>query len=142
MKRVISLSFILFANINLLVHLVIPHHHHEKTGVCFIESHCKDCKEAHRNCSPTHEDESNPVSKRCCIDNVFPPEPNDVNTTCRLHKKCDCGHVLLFALIPNTLNTLDFVDDTVIHFRQNPYVPLSYADYISQSLGLRAPPVC
>ena len=141
MKRAISLSFLLLANMIMLAHVLISHHHHEKTGVCFINFHGKDCKEAHQHDSQTRGNESNPVSNRCCFDNIYPPEKNDLKNTCRLHKKCDCGQVL-YILISNTLDTRTFVDDTVIHFRQNPFVPLFYADYISQSLGLIAPPVC
>jgi len=140
LKRAISFSFLLLANILLLAHLVVPHHHHEHLSVCFCDFQCNDIEV----CTHTqpHEHEKNSIPQKCCfIDNAYPPANNNIKHTCRPHKNCDCGQVF-FALIATPLYTHDFVDDTIIHFRQNPFVPLFYSEFISQSLGLRAPPTC
>ena len=140
MKRAIPLSFLLFANVILLAYLVVPHHHHEKTGACFADFLCKDGNEKHHH-EPTNKHEKNSFPEQCCFD-VYVLTGNNTKPACRFHKKCDCGHHLPYATILTTLYTCDFVDDTVIYFRQNPFVPLFYSEFISQSIGLRAPPVC
>ena len=127
MKRAISLSFLLIANVILLAHTVVPHHHHENVSICFSQT-------------THHEHEGNPSSEKCCvIDNDYTPAENKLKTACHIHIKCNCGQIL-FALVSNSLNIQDFADDTIIHFRQNPYIPLFYSKFISQSIGLRAPP--
>ena len=144
-KKTVRLTALCIAYIFLLVHIVIPHHHHENAVICFFNTHCKEIKEAYPNeqhGSQNHEHEGNPFSEKCClIDNVYFSTHNNVKIVCRAHTNCDCGQTL-YSLIPSNLNISDFVDDTIIHFRQNPYVPLFYYNYISQSRGLRAPPAC
>ena len=130
----------------ILAHTVIPHHHHENDGVCLINSHCKYSKEVlnheHHNI-PNHlcECEGNPFENYCFIDYIFIPAYNHSikSAVCQIHSKCNCDHVLE-TLILNSLNTHDFVDKTLIPFQQKPYTLDCHTDYISQSLGLRAPP--
>ena len=142
MKKTIALLFLLLANSILLVHSFVPHHHHGNMEACF-NSHCS-CEEAHQHehhdkHAHQHEHEENPTSGQCCnIDNCYIPTENKINIACQIHTKCDCTQEYL--LISDILKVQDFVDDTEIHFRQNPYVPIFYANFISQSLGLRAPP--
>ncbi|MDR0295889.1 MAG: hypothetical protein LBH91_06905 [Prevotellaceae bacterium] len=143
-KKVVCISALLLANILLLAHAVIPHHHHHEDAiVCFFDAHCNDCEEAY-GCEQfdfqTYKHEGKPLSDKCCIiDNVYFSAHNNIKITCRSHINCDCGKVL-YALISNNLNTQDFINGTEIHFRQNPYVPLFYSEFVAQSLGLRAPP--
>ena len=139
LKRAISLSFLLVANVIVLAHAIVLHHHHEDTSICFNNSHCQDCKETHD--SQTNDRNSYPGKCSIIIDDNYTPASNYLNISCHLHNKCDCTHIL-YALISTTLYTGDFVADLIIHFRQNPFIPLFYSDFISQSLGLRAPPVC
>ena len=133
------------ANIVLVAHIAIPHHHHGNVEICFFHTHCKDSKEAHhheQHDTHNHEHEGNPLSDKCCIiDHVYFASHNNIKIACRAHTNCDCGQ-MLYALISKTLSIQDFVDDTEIHFRQNPYAPLFYSEFISQSNGLRAPPAC
>jgi len=143
MKKTIKLLFLLLANMILLAHSIVPHHHHGEMETCF-DTHCHDCHEAcyheyHDN-THQHEHEATSTSDKCCnIDNCYLPTENKINIACQIHTKCDCAQA--YILISYTLNMQDFVDDTIIHFRQNPYVPIFYLDFISQSLGLRAPPL-
>jgi hypothetical protein len=127
-KKATALSFLLLANTILLIHSAVPHHHHEDIVVCFFNSHT--CE---------HEEDSCP-EKCCIIDNDYTPAENKVKTSCHTHNKCNCGQ-MLFALISNSLNTPDFIDNIAIHFRQSSYIPLFYSEFISQSVGLRAPPL-
>jgi hypothetical protein len=136
-KKAISLSFLLFANVMMLAHGAIPHHHYEQAEVCFFDSHRKDCKEEHN-----HEHEKNLKFNTCCIDNVYTRDHSNAKTPCRLHKKCSCEQVLYALPLNAALSAQDFVDETITHFRQNSYVLLFYSEFISQSMGLRAPPSC
>ena len=138
MKRALSLSFLLFANIFVLVHPVVPHHYHKNTGVCF-SLHCQDSKEAHRHehqDSPIHQHEGNPLSDECSFEVVFATAYSKIKIACRI-PVTDFGH----TLFTNNIDKFDFVAKTTIVFRQNFYLILFYPDYISQSLGLRAPPI-
>ena len=111
----ISLTLLWLVNVILLTHQLIHHHHHELEGI--------------------------PSSEKCIIDHVYTVVHNNTKTTCYLHTKCSCGQVF-YALISNSLHIPAFVDAAPIHFLQNPYVPIFYAELVSHSIGLRAPPVC
>ena len=128
-RKTTVLSFLFLANIILLIHAVVPHHHHEDTGICFTNSH-------------TREHEENSYPEKCCIiDNNYTLAENKIKTSCHMHTKCNCGQLLSEPIL-TTLYIHDFVNDTQIHFQQNPYVPLFYSEFVSLSIGLRAPPVC
>jgi hypothetical protein len=141
MKKAISLSFLLLANIILLAHAAVPHHHHENAGVCFVNTHCEDNEETHHHDSQTNEHERNNFPDRCCFDIAYTHAGNSTKPACRLYKKCDCEQ-LLFSLISNNLNAQSLIDNVGLPFRQNPFVLLFYSEFISYSGGLRAPPAC
>ena len=147
-KKAITLSFLLLANIILLAHAAVPHHHHETISICFCDMHGTNCEETctheHHDTQTTHHEQHEfPSSDDCCyIDTFYAPTHNNLKTSCHLHEKCECGKMILYALISTSIYTSDFVEDTIIHFRQNPCVQLFYSDFISQSIGLRAPPAC
>jgi hypothetical protein len=141
MKKTTALLFLLLANSILVVHSFVPHHHHGSMEACY-NSHCEEAHqhEHHDKHANQNEHEENSTSDKCCnIDNCYFPSENKINITCQIHAKCDCGHA--YILISDFLKVQDFVDDTEIYFRQNPYVPIFFSDFISQSLGLRAPPL-
>ena len=146
MKKAIAVSFLMLANIMILAHAVMPHHHHENAGVYFIDSHCEYCKEVqnheHHNI-PNHlcGCEGNPSESHCIIDHIYIPAYNHTikSTVCHIHSKCKGDHVLE-TLVPNSLNIHDFADKTLIPFQQKLYAVAYHTDHIAQSLGLRAPP--
>ena len=140
-KRTLCVAALWVANILLLAHIAIPHHHHGDDVKCCFDFHCKDCSHKPHD-SQTHQHERNPFSEKCCfIDNVYTLAENNIKTACHIHTKCDCRHIL-FTLISDSLHLQFFCNNTITHFRQNPYIPLFYADFVAQSIGLRAPPVC
>jgi hypothetical protein len=147
LKKIVRFTLLLFANATLLAHVAIPHHHHENALVCFFNS---NGEESHETCNHKHQTEQNqqnknnenPSEKCCFIDNVYLPAHNHTTkTTCHVHKKCDCGQTP-FTLISNTFDFQDIAETTLFHFRHKPYLVDYLTDYISQTLGLRAPPVC
>jgi hypothetical protein len=119
-KKAIPLFFLLLANVVMLAHVAV--HHDPK----------------HRD-SYYHEHQGNSSPNTCCID-IYIHVSNSIKSSCRLHKKCDCEQVVYALPFNAALNAQDFVDETIIHFRKNPYVLLFYSEFISQSIGLRAPP--
>ena len=125
----------------LLAHPVIPHHHHETTGICF-HRHCYDSKEAHRHenhASQTHQHEGNPSADKCSLDHVCTPTDNHKKMACCSQITCDCGQ-LNYILITNHLHIQDFVENAKKTYRLTPCISSFHTDFIVQSLGLRAPP--
>ncbi|MDR0333423.1 MAG: hypothetical protein LBI15_08135 [Dysgonamonadaceae bacterium] len=137
-KRAISLSFLLLANIVMLAHAVVPHHYHENTGVCIL-LHCRDSNEAHRHenhHSQNHEHKGNTLSDECDIDiHAFAKSENN---DCCSYINCDCEQIL-YTLILDRVSISSF--DTKIPFQHKPYLISYHTKYVSQSLGLRAPPI-
>ena len=139
MKKTRCLTALWIANILLLAHAAIPHHYHENTGVCFV-LHCKDSKEPHRHEYSdfhTHQHEGNPHSEECYVDDVY-TAANKKNAYCS-HSNCDCG-TAFYSLFSNNLSIKNFIDSKHSTFFK-PYLLSDYTDYITQSLGLRAPPI-
>ena len=136
----------MLANIILLAHTIVPHHHHENDVVCFFDSYCKDCKEAqnhehHNTLNHLCENGGNLSEKCCIIDNVYIPAHNHTikSTFFHIHSKCHCDQ-MFEMLMPNSLNIQDFDDKTLITYQHKPDSVNYHTDFISQSLGLRAPP--
>ena len=137
-KKVVSLSFLLIANMLILTHVLVPHHYHEDTGLCFV-SHCRDSKEAHRheNNEPQNHHEENANPDICTID-VF-SKTTDKNIKIACHN--DCMQTVFLSPV-SSLNIQDYIDSTKTSFLPCPCFPSCHIEYVSQSLGLRAPPVC
>jgi hypothetical protein len=164
LKKVISLLIILLANMVLLAHPVvryIQYSSYSQTSVTIcpaIQTHnyCKkglltthntkaaSCKHTH-NCSKNtiqHNCPDNKTERKCCdkdkclMHNLFShdnsiklPKPVSNDFDFNISNISDC-------------QITQITDLTGIPFRQKPYIPHVYADYSSQSIGLRAPPVC
>jgi len=136
-KKAVSFTILWLANILLLAHIALPHHHHGEAETCFFNSCCQDSEKEHH-----HEQDGIPSAEKCCaIDSVYFSTNNDTKIACCDHENCGCGQ-WLYAVIPTVLNNCGFVENTAVHFRQNPYVLGFYTDFVTQSLGLRAPPAC
>ena len=118
MKKRIALFFLLLANTILLAHAVIPHHHLEDiqpVGQCNHEN-MKDCP---LTTLYIKFDNDKPILQTHNFNLSFSP--------CVLTPFSD---ISIFP-IPDTIG---------LPFRQKPYLLSYYTDYISQSLGRRAPP--
>ena len=146
-KKAIALSFLLLANVIILAHTVISHHHHDAIFVtCTTAYHENDC-----NLPNHHHDDDQPAGQcdkpychgsfeGCALETIY-VNSCKCKQTFQLH---DCR----FELLPcvSTLfsdNSAPILDDDIgLPFRQNPYLQSYNTEYISQSLGLRAPPAC
>ena len=140
-KKAISLSFILLANTIILAHAIVAHHHDGmfKMAVAIHHEHEHDCDSDDAqpvdSCNDPfcHGDISNCVLSSFCMSvgddkPVIPIHDFDFNLLpCLLTAFTGC------AIPP-------IIEDIGLPFRQKPC--FYNTDYISQSFGLRAPPVC
>ena len=141
MKKAITLSFLLLANTVLLIHVAIPHHHHSKVTVCFLVTPCSDSKEAHKHTHDSGCQQHNDRSKEeeCPLKEVYMRLENNKSLV-DISLENDAQHAVLFLFPVNPMDGITGLKG--LPFRQNPYLLPCYTDHISQSLGLRAPPVC
>ena len=140
LKKAISLFFLLLANVIILVHIAIPHIHHSNTVVCFGVTHCEEHDEAHSHSHDTgcHTHDDGEGLEECPLKEQYVRFENITSLAdYGLH---NVQYPVLFLFAINLV--VEITDLEGLPFRQNPYVPLFYSEFISQSIGLRAPPVC
>ena len=135
-----ALLFLLLANTVLLVHVSIPHHHHNEAAVCFSTNHGADQEEMHKHAHNSgcqhHHDGSE--MEECPLKEVYVRLENN-----KLLVDVSLENDFQYPVLLFSFNPIDRITDLKgLPFRQNPYPLLCYTDHISQSLGLRAPPVC
>ncbi len=139
--RYTAFGFILLANIMLLVHGLMPHHHH-KGIVCFTQNQteevcCNDVQHQHnKGCDDSHSDDSG-----CCVvkqDFLIPSDEIGKTTRCvvsEIHSKIQSWFVALLT------NSIEFKVFTTIKLKHQFFDVLPhYCYYLSSSLTLRAPP--
>ena len=141
MKKAIKLSFLLLANTVLLVHVAIPHHHHHNnTAVCILAIHCADNKEMpkHTHDSDCQQHDDGSEMEECPLKEVYVRLENN-----KLLVDISLDNNFQYPVLLFSFNPMDRMTGLMgLTFRQNPYLLPYYTNYISQSLGLRAPPVC
>ena len=160
MKKTVSIFFIILANILILAHAVIPHHHHNKMFVAIVNvlddeaqdlfnhehghSHHHDGNTYHHNSGSHHHD----TNKEECL-------MNEAEVAAALKIQTDDGDGWFSNLLSATDNggtfplaitglseltlTPLFRDVSV---RQLPYVACGHTHFVACAKGLRAPPAC
>lgn len=145
MKKAIGIIFILLANIIMLAHAAIPHHHHDFIPVAVvtdIHNHNSDNHD-HNHAVPVEEDNHHSTQhseglEDCLLTQSY-LKTNIIN---------QIGQTIFIQylpwLVPEFCNDfqIKYTDYGNLPFRQQPYFVPSYDHYIAQSLGLRAPPFC
>lgn len=141
MKKAISIFFILLANVAILAHAVVPHHHHNKIFAAIVnvlDGEAQDTLNHHHDGAHPHE--TNP--EECTINETL------VAAASRLQKdnSLDFGafdfdsHLDLFvtdivaAAVPEPVGDLPFIP--------KPYIAGNHRDFVARAIGLRAPPAC
>jgi hypothetical protein len=145
MKRAISLSFLMLANMFLLAHVVIPCQHDHDTIICacFLTDFHADCAKSHEHTHDTDRQHHN---------DDFPTEECPVDTDVDLYVRhakikpdvefCFDGAVKYPVLSLFPMNpVVEITDPEGLPLRQKPCLLTGHTGYISRSLGLRAPPV-
>jgi hypothetical protein len=147
-KKAVSFSFLLLASMILLAHSLIPHHHHNQIPVALNianHEHGSDATHDHHHhddAAPAeHNDNSHghEVIEDCLLEKAFVRIGSDRQA----FQTLDFNFDLLPCLLPLFSGySISQITDNGLPFRQKPYLQSFHTDYISQSLGLRAPPVC
>lgn len=124
MKRAVAISLLLLANLCVLVHALVPHHRHDRVVVLEVLHH-------------EGADHDSGGCETCVLDNAFTSEEIK-----RSHdQSCACCHAAV-AVIPDGYCLPDIHDEGGEAFRPKPPVITYHDEYLTRSLGLRAPPAC
>ena len=141
-RKKTAIFFILLANIALLAHAVVPHHHH-KSLVCVESNHCQSDSDTHNHntCAHDHEHDGDAGTECCVLKQAVVIPANSVKQEFKF-LGCDDNHSLFvhFQAILFSNAILSFVPRII----QNAQISLktsSYSFFVSTSSGLRAPPV-
>jgi len=152
-KKIISTSLLLLANIIMLAHTIVPHHHHNGFVVALLERNIKERSQDHHHASSghnhtpsdhhqtpsTHNHESNSETEKCALNEVYTRSDNSPKFEC--YENCDYKTSKTFVS-PRGIDKFSLVNEGGLPFRQKPYIESYYSKFSSGSIGLRAPPVC
>lgn len=137
-KKIAVYGFILIANIIILAHAVIPHHHHDSV-ICFEHKHCHD--EAltlkHNSAGHDHQHDGNNKSN-CCILKQSVVVVTSQGKLLKNYNNCSDNHIDDNSILTDN----EYVDQQTItkfvfYLPENP----SYlTSFVTSTLGLRAPP--
>ncbi|NQU35230.1 MAG: hypothetical protein HQ521_18545 [Bacteroidetes bacterium] len=140
-NKILSISFVVIANILLLANLVIPHHHHE-SEICVDVSHCDSDNDKHHDVSSSHkhDHDSNSKNDHCALNQVYIVATDNVRQ--------DYSHVIISNSnyeLPDFLSLFFNYESQAskrdITTNQYYYPSYSYCNFVSTSKGLRAPPI-
>ena len=140
-KRFTALSFILIANIVLLAHVVLPHHHHD-AEICMESQHCETEDSGHNHDQDdtehkNHQHHGESETSNCVLDQDIPILTNKVKTGSQLS---DISANTIYTTYIS-LNKLD-----LCNYKANrtnappPLIKQRYTEYAPGTFGLRAPP--
>jgi len=152
MRKAVGFLFLLLANLNLLAHAAIPHHHHDRIPIALFAT-----EDLHRHC---HEDKSDNQERE--KHHSLPVETTHTRTgdsnlfiDCLLSQaylqtkqQSQPGPTVWEQLIPDIVafpvcDTLtDIQPKGNKPFRFKPFQESCHALWVRTSIGLRAPPVC
>jgi hypothetical protein len=140
-KRAISITFLLLANIILLAHVIIPHHHHTMQ-VCLVSSHCTEDGD-HSNTREGHKDHQHDDQgdTQCVLNQIVLIPANTLkkdNTLFIANSddfKADHAQLCLLYFTFKLPEKSSFPS-----LKNQDEVPSLFGALISHSLGLRAPP--
>lgn len=138
-KKIAAYSFILLANITLLVHVVIPHHHHQE-AVCIVNSHCDADTEKHQHSNDDHHHDHNGNSDAefCVLSQItaiYNQVKHDNNCTF-----CT-DHQTLFTDVINTNIGLDGPSPKSLTKIPLLFFSSDYPSFSGASFSLRGPPI-
>lgn len=138
-KKLTAYSFILVANIVLLAHAVLPHHHHEQQ-VCIERTHCTSDTDAHvhNTDAKDHQHDGNSNTTACVLKQAI-LIPSTQSRTLNNCDNCSDNHNHDFYILSN----FGYVDlQPVLQVvTYNPEFPSFFISFVTTSLGLRAPPI-
>jgi len=123
MNKTAGYILFLLAGIGLLAHAVICHHHLNDTQLIAQCDH-----------TPCHGSYDN-----CSLETLYAKWEKEKHSTPSHHSAWNLLPDIFILCSDYTLSLI--TDEVALPFRQNPCLLSCHTKYISQSLGLRAPPV-
>lgn len=141
-RKKTAIFFILLANIILLAHAVVPHHYH-KEQVCLVNAHCQNDSKAHQHNASghNHEHDGSEGTQNCVLKQTVAIPANSLRQEFKC-LGCDDNHspfVHLQAILCGN-ELISFVPE-IISNAQTPSGSSQHSNFVSTSLGLRAPPI-
>lgn len=140
-KKKTAIFFILLANIIILAHAAVPHHH-LPYQVFIISSQCSEDESGHKHLDAghNHDHDNKNDNEYCLLKQVVGIPANSVRQECGCDYFADFHHDLggFQAIIPD----YEFACPSLsVSFNlRPPLLSSSYTCYASCVLGLRAPP--
>ena len=141
-KRISVLFFNLIAIIVLLAGFTIPHHHHNNI-ICVESSHCQTDNETHKQATTEsrHEHDREANTDYCILSPDFIVPSNQVKQENKYLNYSDKWINYDQSLSNLSGQKLIIFIPTYLYSTQPPLHYYSYCHYLSNSQGLRAPPI-
>ena len=122
----------------ILVHAVIPHHHHQDKPICVNELEQQDCEKHSKCCDFGSQDDKHDFDKgNCIIDDYFTPKES---------LKLTLNHAFTYNHVVFVLPDITSVSDLILKEKGNIFrrteLALIYKNPLAtNNIGLRAPPI-
>lgn len=145
MKKATGILFLLLANLALLAHTVIPHHHPDAHHIYICD--LVPAEDANNSQCAHHDMDgqdhgANGLGDDCILNGLYIRVASGHHSSLgEDHPSYDTadGSPSIYSIVnPSTVRR----DEGGRPFRHRPFLLSSYSRYITSSLGLRAPPVC
>lgn len=150
MKKTIGLLLLLLANVALLAHAVIPHHHHphEELGAICYPLPTADHPDSDQTDHPSYEEReghahgNNGLGDRCVLNELYRRYASGESSSAEDDVRRSPDLQDLFCLICCIDRPALYAsgDDGALSLPPKPYLLSSYNLYATRSSGLRAPP--
>jgi hypothetical protein len=141
-KRTTAYTFIILAGLLFLAHAVIPHHHHDN-NICFVNKHCTNdnLKDEHGTNGKSHSHDEDDNSDHCILKTpiVLPVNQNNTDFNFSNRPNGNTGHDCFYYASLNSATLLKIPVLSPFIFEQSEN--FTYSSLVSDSVGLRAPPV-
>ncbi len=142
-RNLSAFVFILLATILVLAVAIIPHHHHS-SEVCIVSSHCEADEDSHSECGEAHkhQHEAEANTQSCFLEQLYvvPSNKSEQRRVIQYQRE----HESTFSFDQTANTSLNFSANTLSKNRLKAGFlspPFLYSDVLSQSKGLRAPPL-
>ena len=142
MLNIIKKMCLFSACMILMLHAVIPHHHHSDKIVCFSLFNHNECKDVHTCCdsqgAANHSNNNENNDSHCIIDDFFSTKENhEVKTY--LENNSSFFNIYIVSTIKISIENI--LKNKGIEFRRE-FISLIYHNpHVNSIFGLRAPPV-
>jgi hypothetical protein len=141
-KRQITLMLLMFANVFLLAHAVLPHSHHDGI-VCFSFekiSHCNHCSDHHDIsgcCCEYNKKNHHSNSEDCNLKDIILRQHDDLHEEILPCENCLSLSYTLYLLSDLYFDTIQYG----LRLEQKPYLDNYISPFVGSVKSLRAPPV-